>query len=213
MPNWCHAKVSFNGDPQNINKLSKDIYEAMKFLKETHYNICNIGYFLSLSGFNINEYNNYYKDNQLMRRCFIYSDFPSVIFDYKDYAIIHAKLDSAWGTDYNILYLISAIYQVEFSAYSYELGLGLFDKCRNGNEDTYDYDKVLLLDCDAVNEEIEKHGNTELDYSIPVKSYEQYTEDLLNTLDEKEIEYTEQNISDCSKVGSGLHGIYYDINV
>lgn len=208
MPNLCYTDICFKGKLENICRLVNDVLRSVKYMKETNYKYYNIGYFLSLSNFDLDIYNNDPNTKDIQRRCSIIGDYPLNIECYEDYAIAHLHCESAWYMDYNIFYLISLLYQVEFSAYSEEPCMDYYEKGKNGTEDTYDYDRILHLDADKVEYELDINKSTILDYHMPVKSDSYYTESLIDYIDERGIPYEEETIPKCDE--STIHGIYYD---
>lgn len=211
MPNWCYTTASFKGKPENILRLANDIYKSIEWMRNNNYSHCNIGYFFSLNGFDIKLYNkNYPKNESIQLRCSIAEDYPLRLEYYGSFAVIYPIFESAWYMDYNILHLISLIYNVEFSAYSEEPNMDLFAKCKNGFENTYDYDYVLRLDPDAVDEILEYDSNCDLDYNMAIKENDPHTKFIMNEIKENNIEYTKETIYN-DHYGSTIHGVYYDV--
>lgn len=206
MPNWCYTQACFTGEPYNIYKLKKDIDEAMMWRATNKY-YCNFRYFFNINGFNIDLYKRQYDYDLLTRGYFINA---SLSFEYPGNMVkprLYVTMDTAWDMDYRVLQLISIIYDVKFSAYSEEPMMGVYTKCRNSNDDNYDYDFTINVYSDS-DEVIEKMDDLELDYYTPFKNGNPESERLIKTLKENGIQYRIENVEgyQCPLIS----GIYYD---
>ena len=202
MPNWCMTNVCFKGKPENIQRLRRDIEKTAKWTKEHGKYFCNLRYFLSLNNFDPVSY----------QRC----NFRGNTYDYNtnqdpESTEYYTLFEMAWYTDYEILQLISVLYDVEFSAYSEEPGMGIYEKCRNGNIDTYDFDYVISPDYDQFEKALDEDpdGIEELCYSNPVKIGSSDEKDIIDLLNDCGIKYDIINIDNWD--APNIYGVYYQL--
>lgn len=195
MPNWCYTQVCFKGKPENIMRLKKDIEEANEW-SHRNPNYCNIRYFLSLSGFDTISYQ--YRFNSVLD-----GNFRGTVYDthskpeeYPNYLLYYPSFDTAWYMDYQLLQIISIIYDVEFSAFSEEPNMGIFCKCGNGNIDTYNFDYIIRPDYEQLEEAMEDDPSLDIDYDIAVKIGEPDTDKILDTLNNLGIEFDTIDITE-----------------
>lgn len=206
MPNWCYTQVCFKGKPENIMRLKNNIELANEWSNRNS-GFCNIRYFLSLSDFDtvsyIERFSNRYDCN-----------FRGTVYDTAlkpdecgEYLLYYPTLDTAWWIDYQLLQIISMIYDVEYSSYSEEPNMGYYSKCRNGNMDTYNFDYLIQPDYDQLEEAMDDDPQLELDYIIPVKIGEPDTDEVLDELKNRNIEFDIMSIE--NEYPPNIYGVYY----
>lgn len=211
MPNWCYSNVCFKGNHDNIYKLKQDVEKAFKFSRDNGYYYCNISFLLLQQGFRTEIYNESSPYRINFRGSVI--EGYNIIKNYGSYSKIYLMFETAWYIDYDLLHLIAMIYDLEFSAYSEELGMGLFDKCRNGEEDTYDYDFLIRLNYDQFESYVEKYPDSEIsDIGCDIPCKENDVENIIKIIEDYEIEYSKEDIYDNTDAPC-IHGIYYDRDV
>ena len=211
MPNWCFTRVCFKGKPDNINRLRSDIAKATEWGYRNPL-WCNIRYFLSLSGFDAVSYEQRMINKYIpqMHDC----NFRGNVFDTYlqseecgEYLLYYPSFETAWWMDYGLLQIISINYNVEFSAYSDEPGMGYYGKCKNGSIDTYDYDYRIIPNYEQLEEAVENNPELEIDYDIPVKIGDSNIESIIEELKKHNIEYNIGHIEE--EEAPKIYGIYY----
>lgn len=195
MPNWCYTQVCFKGKPENIMRLKENI-EAADEWSHRNPGFCNIRYFLYISGFDTMSY-------RMRFNSVLDSNFRGTVYgthlkpeECGEYLLYYPTFDTAWYMDYQLLQIISMIYDVEFSAYSEEPNMDVFVKCKNGNVDTYDFDYVIRPDYDQLEEAIEDNPDLELYYNMPVKIGEPDTDKILDILKDLNIDFETADIAE-----------------
>ena len=211
MPNWCYSRICFKGKTENIKRLQNDIELANEY---AHRNpmFCNIRYFLSLNGFDIVSYKerfNSYHDTNF--RGSIYSTVLAPEEYIDDQSLYYPYTETAWWMDYGLLQIISLIYGVEYSCYSEEPGMAIYTKCRNSELDVYDYDYCIQPDYEQLEEAIYNDPQLEIDYLTPVKIGEPETDEILDLLKERNIEFETIQIDE--EVPPIPFGVYYHYNI
>ena len=208
MPNWAYTAVCFKGKVEDIQRLNNDIVEAMNYEKEDGYKHVNLWHFFSLSGFDVESFLNRYK-GKFSRPNFkgsIRQHYPKVEID-GEYAYLYPYIETAWGMDYNILYLIASHYNVIFSAYSEEPSMEYYEKCRNSSLDTFDYDIAITPDWDQL-EELDKDSDIYFDPTLAGKKTEQEIKETLDYLNKNNIDYETYDIPENNE-GLNIYGVYY----
>lgn len=218
MPNWSYARICFKGKPDDINRLRENVSKATKWSYKNPY-WTNLRYFFSLSGFDSVSYrerfSTYYDRN-----------FRGNILDTwlkseedGEYLLYYPSMESAWWTDYEVLQLITMLYNVEFSAYSEEPGIGIYDKCKNGTIDTYDFDYSIVPDYEQFEAAIDEDPDgLDLDYDNPVKNGSEEEKEILKILRDHNIDYDARVIDNIPvPVPYGvyyhyIYGVCYDKN-
>ena len=210
MPNWCYSNVHFEGAISNITELAENIYKSITWMKENKYGYLNIPYFFSLKGFDVDSYTSrFIGPCRINFRGSISTDFPLKIYYYGDYACINTWFETAWYMDYDVLHLISMLYNVKFSAYSEEPNMDLFTKCSNAEINTYNYDYVIRPDYEQL-ENHNENNEVEFDYIIPVKDDDNSSRLVIDALGSFNIDYEKVPIEDQSDLGTNIYGVYYD---
>ena len=225
MPNWCYTQVCFRGKPENIERLIKDVEAATKFHSNNRL-FCNIRYFMHLNGFDTVSYYERFKNKYIPN--YYDCNFRGSIIDGEEYeeedglVSYYPTFEMAWYTDYQLLQLISMIYDVKFSAYSEEPGCEIYDKCRNDSSiDEYDFDYIISPDYEQFEEALEcdyNHEIEDLGYDNPVKDGDPEAEDMIRTLEKHGIEYNIKPIQSYpvpTPFGVYYHytyGVIYDTN-
>ena len=207
MPNWSCASICFKGKPDDINRLRENVSKATDWYYKNPY-WCNLRYFFHLSGFDTVSYKERFPSHYD-------SNFRANIFDShltteEDdwYLLYYPSMESAWWTDYQVLQLISMLYNVEFGAYSEEPGMGIYDKCTNGDIDTCDYDYIITPDYDQFEAAIEEDPEgINFDYDNPVIMGSSEEKEILDTLKDLNIEYHRKEIEDIPIPTP--YGVYY----
>lgn len=210
MPNWCTTSVAFKGKPENINKLREDVQKATDWYYENSF-FTSMRYFLSLSNFDtvsyVQRYRDYYSAPNF--RGSIYdSSFKCVECEDGELKYF-ATLEMAWNTDYEVLILISKLYDVKFSAYSEEFGMGIFTRCSNGLVDDYDYNFIIKPDYEQL-EEFQEENNYKLDidYYNPVKNCSEDVNEIIDTLRMHNIDFGIEPIERFYSPQLRIYGIY-----
>ena len=196
MPNWCYTQVCFKGKPENIKRLVKDI-EAACIFHSNNRGYCNIRYFLYLNNFDTTSYIERCRYTHIPHlyncnfRGSVYSADYECEDDLKDeYLYYYPTFEMAWYTDYQLLQLISMMYDVTFSAYSEEPSMEIFDKCRNDDSiNEYDFDIIITPDYDQFEELLEGDNNIDFGYENAVKYGDEEFNHITNTLKKHNIEY------------------------
>lgn len=203
MPNWCYTEVCFKGKPENIKRLDKDIEAATHFCHRNR-SYCNIRYFMHLNGFDtasyrerfMSKYIPHYYDCNFRGSVSAYNEPDDELIDDEGYITYYATFEMAWYTDYQLLQLISMIYDVTFSAYSEEPGCQVYDKCSNDDSiNEYDFNCIISPDYDQFEEvlygdDIDKRRDVEdLGYDNAVKEGDSDYHRIINTLKKHDIEY------------------------
>lgn len=210
MPNWCCSRVCFKGRNENIKRLQNDIELANEY---AHRNpmFCNIRYFLSLNGFDIVSYKerfDRYEDTNF--RGNIYSTVLAPE-EYGEYSLYYPYLETAWWMDNGLLQIISLIYDVKYSCFSEEPGMGIYTKCRNSELDVYDYDYCIRPDAEQLEEAVDNDPQFEMDYIIPVKIGEPDTDEVLDLLKERNIDFEIEKIDE--ETPRDPYGVYYHYTI
>lgn len=197
MPNWCYTQVCFKGKPENIRRLEKDVEAATQFHSNNR-SFCNIRYFMHLNGFDTVSYAERYI-NKYIPRYYDCNFRGSVIDSEEEYEledgimVYYPTFEMAWYTDFQLLQLISMIYDVTFSAYSEEPGCQVYEKCKNNDSiDEYDFDCIISPDYDQFEEALEGDYDHEIDdlgYDNPVKMGDDDYNRIINVLKKHDIEY------------------------
>lgn len=213
MPNWCYTQVCFKGKPENIIRLSEDIKKSMEWYYENNYNFCNVRYLLSLSNFDTVSYlERYYPSYFALIPNFRGSAFNTncIIEECDDGDLLYYPyFEMAWNTDYELLQIISMNYNVEFSAYSEECGMGIRHTCRNCDMDIYNFDRVIIPNYEQLEEFNESNNySLDIDYTNAVKKGSDDEKELLYTLKSSNIEYNTEIIPSADV--PDIYGIYYD---
>lgn len=197
MPNWCYTQVCFRGKPENIERLIKDVEAAIKFGQD-HRTYCNIRYFMHLNGFDTVSYRERFQNKYIHN--YYDCNFRGSVIEGEDYEeddgliSYYPTFEMAWYTDYQLLQLISMIYNVKFSAYSEEPGCEVYDKCRNDDSiDEYNFDYIISPDYDQFEEALESDNCSkeieDIGYYTAVKDGDSEGEDIIRTLEKHNIEY------------------------
>lgn len=215
MPNWCYTQVCFKGKPENIKRLEKDV-EAATIFHRNNRSFCNIRYFMHLNGFDTVSYAERYI-NKYIPRYYDCNFRGSVIDSEEEYElkdglmVYYPTFEMAWYTDFQLLQLISMIYDVTFSAYSEEPGCQVYEKCKNDDSiDEYDFDCIISPDYDQFEEALEcdyDHEIEDIGYDNLVKEGDSDYNRIINTLKKHDIEYCIKNI-ECYPAPTP-YGIYY----
>lgn len=215
MPNWCMTRAHFRGDTENIFRLNKDIQDSMKYQKENDYKYLNLPYFFSLNNFDVNAYSNKFKTmlpgifSTNFRGNISLDDITIMDIDDNNLASIYPTFETAWDIDYDVLRLISMMYNLEFSAYSEEFGMGFCVKCRNGDLDTYDYDIAISPDYSQIYDQDEEYQK-EIDYcDFAGKLDSDEIEKSIKLLKERNIDYNIYPVPEEDRE-SKIYGVYYD---
>ena len=207
MPNWCWTKSCFIGNKEDIERFNKDIENSIEWYGNNDYKYTNISHLLELNDFYTNQYNNSPNVEYSMnfRGSVIYNPKDAEKRDNGEYAI-YPEFETAWNTDYNVLHLLSRLYNLKFSAYSEEPSMGVYTKCRNCADTTNDYICTIIPDGDQLDE----HDLLDdIPYTIPVKLQDTETLDMIKLLNERHIDYNTYEIfEDFNK--PKLYGVYYD---
>lgn len=209
MPNWCYIQVCFKGSKDNIKRLIHDIECASEFNKKYGRRWCNIRYFLSLSNFDTVSYLE--TNNKTTYDCNfrgnIYSYSHTVYTDDEENMYYHPIIELAWDNDYHLIQLISILYNVEYSAYSEEEGMGIYSKCKNSdNISAYDFDFCIRPDSEQLENALEENPELDIDYSIPIKIGDDI-KCITNNLFDHNIEY---DIYEVEKIEPpDIYGVYY----
>ena len=184
MPNWCITSVVFKGEKDNIKRLVNDIRKTIEWSHQNPY-YCNMRYFMHISNFDTVSYIQRYPDYYLapnFRGNIIGSSLECEECDDGEYKY-YATLEMAWNTDYEILQLISTFYNVKYSAYSEECGMGIFTTCSNGLVDDYDYNFIISPDFNQFEDFQEENDyKLDLDYHNPVKNCSDEANEIIDTL-------------------------------
>lgn len=202
MPNWCYTQVCFKGKPENIKRLAKDIEAACTFGRNNR-GYCNIRYFMHLNNFDTVSYRERFQYKYIPHyydcnfRGSVYGADYECEDDLKDgYLYYYPTFEMAWHTDYQLLQLISMIYNVTFSAYSEEPSMEIFDKCSNDDSiNEYDFDFIISPDYDQFEEvlygdNIDNRRDVEdIGYDNALKNGDPEAESIINTLKKHNIEY------------------------
>ena len=211
MPNWSCASICFRGKPDDINRLRTNVAKATDWHRQNPY-WCNLRYFFHLSGFDTVSYKERFS---VYDRNFRGSIFDSHLESDEDgeYLLYYPSMESAWWTDYEVVQLISMIYNLEFSAYSEEPGMGIYDKCRNGELDTYEYDYDYIITPDYEQFEAALEEDPEglyLGYDNPVKIGSSEEKEILKILKDCNIDYHTKEIE---TIPTPIpYGVYYHYN-
>lgn len=210
MPNWCTTSVAFKGKPENINKLHEDIQKATEWYHQNSF-FTNMRYFLSLSNFDTVSYLQRYNDRYSAPnfRGSVYDTHWKCVQCEDSELKYSAILEMAWNTDYELLILISKLYNVKFSAYSEEFGMGIFTRCSNGLVDDYDYDFIIVPDYEQF-EEYQEENNYKLDIDFynPVKNCSEEVNEIINTLRMYNINFDITPIERIYSPQLKIYGIY-----
>lgn len=211
MPNWCYAQVAFKGKTNKIKRLAKDISKAEKFNKQYGLQWMNLRYFFALNNFDTVSFAERYcmplegfPDFPYYSCNFRANIYDAIIEKINGESILYTTFESAWYMDYKVLQIISMIYEVQYSAYAEEEGMGSFTKCNNGI-DTYDYDYIIRPDYDQFEKLLEDDPDTEIRYINPVKREEE--DNILDELEEYNIPYDTQIIEE--EQPPLIYGVYY----
>ena len=223
MPNWCYTDVCFRGTQENINKLCDDINKSIEWMKRNKYQYVNLFYFFSSNNLNVDSYLNRYTKRIYLgmpfgnhmwfpmrisfRGSFVYHG-PTVNND-DGTCTLYAVLEMAWNTDYEILKLISTMYNVEFSAYSEEPGNGIFTKCRNCNLPDFNFNIVVTPDYDQAEQAMDKNPDLEF-YQMPFKTSDPEYENFIKRLNENKVEYGTDEVEEIDANDLAVYGVYYD---
>lgn len=225
MPNWCYTDVCFRGNPENINKLYDDIHSSIIWMRENKYNYVNLFYFFSLNNFDAETYlNRYTKRLYLGNSIGHHMWFPLRISfrgSFVDYSAItnnddgtctlNAVLEMAWNTDYEILHLISIMYNVKFSAYSEELGMGIHTKCRNCDLQDFNFDIVVYPDSEQAEEFMDKFHDADGElYPTAFKLNDPEYNNFIKFLNDTDIDYYTQDVVEINANELAVYGVYYD---
>lgn len=222
MPNWCCTSVRFKGSKESIKRLADDFQKSMIWGDENPL-YCNLHHFFSLSGLDVKTYLNRYTKRIYLGKLrdenwwypirinFRGSVVHSNISEDDNGTYLDASLEMAWNTDYEILHLISKIYNVEFGAYSEELGMWFFTKCRNGDINDYNFDHVIAPNYEQVEEAADYDSSYwDLSYPTPVMANSSKEQHILNKLNEADIEYTKEEVEEIDSKKLIVYGVYYD---
>lgn len=207
MANSCFTSVCFSGDPYNIYKLSKDIQETLEW-SSINYSYWNINYFFNINGVDLFRYNKSHdhRDHISVRSSIV--NFK-LLFEYPgsmNMPKLYVGIDSAWDIDYGILSLISMIYNLEFSAYSEEPNLDVFEKCRNGKDTYFDYDYAIRIDIEN-DKDFYRIDDIGLGYINPCKSGDEEAS-IIKQLKDNNFNYEKEMVTEIDP--PLLYGIYYD---
>lgn len=214
MPNWCYTQVCFRGKPENIERLAKDVDKATEFLRNNR-GYCNIRYFMQLNNFDTVSYRERFQNKYIPHYydCNFRGSVYSANYDIEDvteegYISYYPTFEMAWYTDYQLLQIISMIYDVKFSAYSEETGCQIYDKCRNDESiDEYDFDFIISPDYEQYEEALEEGIDLDMCYVNPVKDGDADMTYILKTLTSHDIKYDIQSV-EALPVPSPF-GVYY----
>lgn len=217
MPNWCYTTTCFKGSLENITRLADDIYKTIEWTKENNYEYCNLFHFFSLNDFDVDSYITRFKkrwDRPNFRGSII-DNYPFIIEYYGDYALLYPSFETAWWMDFNILHLISMLYNVEFSAYSEEPSMEIYTKCKNGSIDTFDYDIAICPDWEQIDDD-EYYSYADLITSG--KKDDPRVINEIKRLDDHNIDYEILDVLDDTSdpkiygtyYGPAINGVYYD---
>jgi hypothetical protein len=207
MPNWAYTAVCFKGKVEDIQRLNDDIIKATEYERENNYKYINLWHFFSLSGFDVKSYLNRRHSRSLGIPNFRGSIREPRIEIKEDYAYLFPYIETAWDMDYNILYLIAAHYNVEFSAYSEEPSNGYYEKCRNSELDIYDYDIAISPDWEEL-EILEEETNIYFDPTLAGKRNEPEIIETIEYLNKNNVEHETYEIPE-NLDGLNVYGVYY----
>lgn len=213
MPNWCYTSVCFKGKPENIIKLRIDIMDATKWSGE-HPSYCNLRYFLSLSNFDTISYRQKYDDlhEYINTRGSIY-DHKSCNLHKSDSDLLYFPvLEMAWDNDYQILSLISLLYDVKFSACSQEPGMDIYHKCKNMDTDIFDFDYCIIPDAEQFEQALSDANYvkdlSDIEYENLVNRDSEDESKILDILKKFNIDYSIETIYQIET--PLIYGVYYD---
>ena len=205
MPNWCYTQICFKGKEEDIQRLHNDIQKCLQFDKRNPWH-CNLYYFYALNGIECTSYANKSDGYNGMFRGYFYD---SYIEDGDNSTHLYATLDTAWSIDYEIIFLICKMYNVEFSAYSEEPNMDIFMTCHNTKRPYYDYDTLIRPDYDQFDEAIEKEPNFDLDWYRAGNRNDTWLQDYIDELKFRNIEYSIESIYEANYDDFPIQGVYY----
>lgn len=109
--------------------------------------------------------------------------------------------------DYNVLQVISKIYDVEYSAYSEEPGMDIHTKCKNGSINTYDFDFSISPNYEDLELALDENPELDIDYDIPVKIGIDNIDSITKELKDNNIDYRITEIASIEP--PDIYGVYY----
>lgn len=213
MPNWCITSVAFKGKPENIKRLYDDIQKVTEWAGDNPF-YCNMRYLLYLNNFDTVSYIQRYPDR------WIAPNFRGSAYDYRRFpyedlpkcedgdVVYYTTLEMAWNTDYELLQIISMIYDVEFSAFSEEPNMDIYTRCGNGLIDDFDYTHIIRPDYDQFEEfQEESNYSLDIDYINAVKNGSSEMTSIIEELKKNGIEFTTETVQHV--LTPKIYGIYY----
>lgn len=209
MPNWCNTSVAFKGKHENIKRLCDDIEKACLWSQNNPF-FCNVRYLLYLNNFDTVSYIQRYPGTRWDAPNFRGSAYYASKIDEcdSDESILYAQFEMAWNTDYELLQIISMLYNVEFSAFSEEPNMDIYTRCGNGLIDDYDYTHIIRPYYDQFEEfQEESDYALDIDYINAVKNGSSEMTDIINQLTENGIEFTTEKVKHI--LTPKIYGVYY----
>lgn len=208
MPNWCITSVAFKGKPENIKRLSEDLEKVAQW-RDANPFYCNMRYLLYLNNFDTVSYIQRYPNRYIAPnfRGSAYDSYRSIKCEDGDY-ILYTGLEMAWNTDYEVLQIISMLYDVEFSAFSEEPNMAIYTRCGNGLIDDFDYTHIIRPDYDQFEEfQEESDYALDMDYINAVKNGSAEMTYIIDTLKKNGIKFTTEGVQHV--LTPKIYGIYY----